>query len=521
MADKDDHTPDSCDNSLNGEFPLQEPDESGLNTSTASSGSEQEQLKKKRTESPSSPRGPLPFMVAASPPKFVSLEKLMAATNGVKDMALAHQIAVDNNFELEKMEFPENSIEKQVKEVVHKAFWDAFQEKLNEDPPDYGHAVVLIAEVKEKLLSLLLPQHVRFRAQIGEVLDTELIQQKLQNDAFDIFYYSNYIIGIMSKLCAPVRDEAVAELKEIKEVIPLFKKTFEVIDLLKMDMANFTIQQMRPYIQQHAVEYERQKFQEFIQTQEGLGIDGLELTKLWLKRSFEKLSDSTDSSPTEGATSSSMVSPASILNEAYAELLNWDDNQIFPETLVIDQSRILEMRDKSQRLTIVASALLLTYSTVGAPIAGVQQLKEQMKTETLTILDGVYDKDLSSAMTNVAEQINKSVNEFMKSHGFTERDAEQQKVLIGQIKEVANKDNTVNRLMGKRLTDFVKEILSPRHKEQMKVPPGFSVVESELSNLSGQFLRLISHNRAVFGIQYADIINTLLHRHMEDLSPRG
>lgn len=62
------------------------------------------------------------------------------------------------------------------------------------------------------------------------------------------------------------------------------------------------------------------------------------------------------------------------------------------QTLVIDQSRILEMRDKSQRLTIVASALLLTYSTVGAPIAGVQQLKEQMKTETLTILDGVHDK---------------------------------------------------------------------------------------------------------------------------------
>lgn len=51
-------------------------------------------------------------------------------------------------------------------------------------------------------------------------------------------------------------------------------------------------------------------------------------------------------------------------------------------------------------------------------------------------------------MTNVAEQINKSVNVFMKSHGFTERDAEQQKVLIGQIKEVASKDNTVNRLMG-------------------------------------------------------------------------
>ncbi|KAJ8311036.1 hypothetical protein KUTeg_011420, partial [Tegillarca granosa] len=412
MADKDDNTPDSLENSLNGEFPLQEQDENGLNTSTASSGSEHEQLKKQRTQSPSPQRGPLPFMVAASPPKFVSLEKLMAATNGVKDMALAHEIAVDNNFELEKMELPENRF-------------------------------------CQKLLSLLLPQHVRFRVQIEEVLDTELIQQKLQNDTFDIFYYSNYIIGVMAKLCAPVRDEAVAELREIKEVIPLFKKTFEVIDLLKMDMANFTIQQMRPYIQQHAVEYERKKFQEFIKTQEGLGIDGLEFTKQWLKRSFEKLSDITEPSATEGASSSSMGSPASILNEAYVELLNWDDNQIFPETLVIDQNRILEMRDKTRKLMIVASVLLLTYSTVGEPIAGVQQLKEQMKTETLTILDGVQDKDLSLTMTNVAEQINKSVNTFMKSHGFTERDLEQQKVLIGQIKEVANKDNTVNRLMGK------------------------------------------------------------------------
>jgi hypothetical protein len=36
-----------------------------------------------------------------------------------------------------------------VKEIIHKAFWDAFSEKLEENPPDFGHAVVLIKEVKE------------------------------------------------------------------------------------------------------------------------------------------------------------------------------------------------------------------------------------------------------------------------------------------------------------------------------------------------------------------------------------
>ena len=47
------------------------------------------------------------------------------------------------------------------------------------------------------------------------------------------------------------------------------REIFEVLDLMKMDMANFTIQQIRPYIQQQSVEYERKKFQEFLKTQQG------------------------------------------------------------------------------------------------------------------------------------------------------------------------------------------------------------------------------------------------------------
>ena len=41
------------------------------------------------------------------------------------------------------------SMEKQVKDMVHKAFWDVFQESISQDPPDYGHAVKLIEDVKQ------------------------------------------------------------------------------------------------------------------------------------------------------------------------------------------------------------------------------------------------------------------------------------------------------------------------------------------------------------------------------------
>lgn len=507
---------DKLNNSIDGEFTS---DQDELNKSTASTSSEPDAEKKRRTQTPSPHRYPPAFVnVPASPPKFMSLDEIMAAAAGVKNMSLAHEIAVDANFKLEKLEPSGNSFEKKVKEVVHKAFWDAFQEKLNEDPPELGHAVVLIQEVKNNLLALLLPQHVRLKTQINEVLDIELIQQKLENNAFDIYYYADYIVGILAKLCSPARDDNIAKLKEIKDIIPLFQEIFAMLDLMKMDMANFTIQQIRPYLQQQSMEYEKTKFEEFLKTQRESGIDGLELTKIWLKKSFDALKDQ---AAEEGATSPAMLTPAAIVNEAYVSLLSWDENQLFPETLVMDQGRFTDVGDKIHSLTLLASILLVTYSTVGAPIAGLQKLKEKLKSEIMVILDGTEQKDLPSMMSNVAEQVNKNVNEYMSEHGFHPREETQQTALSGQITSLSTREHPVYKVMYKRIRDFILHIISQRHSAPLKVPPGFSVVEIELGKICGQFLRLISHNRATFSSYYTDIANELMQIQMDDLSPRG
>lgn len=44
----------------------------------------------------------------------------------------------------------------------------------------------------------------------------------------------------------------------------------ELLDVMKLDMANFHIQQIRPHIQQKSIQYERQKFQEFLDTQSSM-----------------------------------------------------------------------------------------------------------------------------------------------------------------------------------------------------------------------------------------------------------
>lgn len=92
-------------------------------------------------------------------------------------MALAHEIMVNQDFQVKPTELPEGrydfvwlllfnvryvynfvhtfffllvySLERTVKEIMHKAFWDCLESQLKEDPPTYGHAIKLVAEIKE------------------------------------------------------------------------------------------------------------------------------------------------------------------------------------------------------------------------------------------------------------------------------------------------------------------------------------------------------------------------------------
>lgn len=73
----------------------------------------------------------------------------------------------------------------------------------------------------------------------------------------------------MGKLCAPVRDEKIASLTKTTNVVEVFRGILETIDLMKLDMANFTINVMRPQIVANSVEYEKMKFAEYLKLDPG------------------------------------------------------------------------------------------------------------------------------------------------------------------------------------------------------------------------------------------------------------
>ena len=153
--------------------------------------------------------------------KMMSLNELMDAAKGVTNMYLAHEIAVDKDFRLEKLNGEEEEAEEpktfeaHIKKVIHQAFWDLLAEELKEEPPTYNQALSLFEEVRSGLVKMLLPSQHRIKAGIMERLDLDLIKQQADNGLLDLDSYATYVLDLMGKLCSPVRDDEINALKQI------------------------------------------------------------------------------------------------------------------------------------------------------------------------------------------------------------------------------------------------------------------------------------------------------------------
>ena len=225
---------------------------------------------------------------------------------------------------------------------MQKALWHLREQQLEADPPQYTQALTLLTENK-------------------------------------------------AMLCAPVRDERLAELKEETKVVPLFRGTMDLREQTKLDMANFTIRQVRPVIV--SVEYEKLKFREFLETREGEE-NGLVSTREWLTRY----------NPTEQELNDPKYRKLlgqRILNDSFVELLQWDEYYTLPETLVMDQKRIFALRDKVERVSVSTAVLLLSFSNRKSLIIPMdsQRVKEIFKNRA----GGAAEADCGGAVENCRE----------------------------------------------------------------------------------------------------------------------
>lgn len=521
----------------------------------------------------------------------VPVMNLLKTANTLSSMMMAHRIALEDDFKLEPgidMSGPlmslspiigsspsqssaEPSLQSRVKDIVHDAFWDLFRDELEtqssskDEDKSYEISRQLLRDIRQKMIDLLLPQHSKLKQDIQDRMDPQVIDQLSRVHSLDLMDYSRYILDVLSKLCAPVRDEKIQELAATTDIVQLYRGLMDLLELMRLDFANFTLSRFKPHIKAHSQEYEREKFNEILRQQQTIGIDGLEFTRIWLNRAVERVDSSHGlidlineaSSQANDEMNRSVVAGTSncevaesnqpanfmdkiarsdvvnkILNAAYCELLDWSPSlqKLYPETLLFDEASFKQLGIQTKTLVMTSGILLTAFAFANRfRLADDNEFKNTVKSHVITLLTASFE-DPSKGLSSNAEDLDQNKLETIATQlmsdlrlrankvdaSLLEALEKQSELFRGQILDLHNSSNRIMELSKRRIMEFIDTLLGLDVKHQQKkfakmpppvnIPLGLNCLSEEITLTTAQLVKIIRYNRKVFFQHYQDII---------------
>lgn len=499
------------------------------------------------TSSNNSPREDAPFR------SFSSAKDLEEISIAVKNITLAHEIAVNNNFKLQEnvnapsentsssSSSPKRNVHDLIKQEMEKAFWDKLREDLDDYPPNFDHAFVLLEEIKHSLLKLLPSQRkTSIHTQIEETLDMSLLRQQAENETLDISVVSVFVIDTMASICAPVRDSDVTALRSITDVPDLFKAMYKVIKIMSKDMANMYIASFRPMIQQQQVDYQRRNFSIVVEKMP----NALRNTTVWLTAAKDEVSalitvngpgnstsacgSSSQSASKDISPPGSKIGPYSVLKTAYLSLLEYDHHgqDLFPETLCNDRNRFLLIQQQYKRLVLVASVLIASLTSISIDIKQHSQLVTSLKDQLLILsaTESIQQHNLPILMKSFANFIKSKVLEYGKdkpslNHCVQILSKANENILENQLEKLSDPlSHPLHQLLNKRCKEYIGGVADAVQKQtqlteqSVAVPSGLTLIGKELQDTAKFYSKLVNLNLIIYGPFYAPILKDILDK---------
>lgn len=221
--------------------------------------------------------------------------------------------------------------------------------------------IVTMAELLRGKLLGLVRAGSPFHTLISETLDLKMIAEQVMIGLFSFEQFFSFMINILPKLCAPVRDadvEAYANDPSEDPIERLAKLNY-LVDLLSLDHVNYMIQRNAPMLIQEAASYERGCFAKIF------GEGEPPKTKQWWSAAkaqvlvaISRRSTEGGSSSPDGLTSERIYSQGLVDLAIAMPLLKTVDLPELPETLELDRERILRIRSNTLRIITIGSVLL-------------------------------------------------------------------------------------------------------------------------------------------------------------------
>ncbi|CAG8812793.1 29744_t:CDS:2, partial [Racocetra persica] len=414
---------------------------------------------------------------------------------GLTNEQLAHEIIIDPDFELKPPKLSE--LEERVRAIATKAFFDSVKADLEQG--QYERWVPeLLSDVKQRLLDLVSPTS-SLRSSINEVLDIDLITQQTKAGVYNIHNCIVFIINTMLQICAPVRDEEIQKLKDLNDFAEIFQKLLNILDQMRLDLANFRVKAFRPYLKEHAIEYERRKFEQALQSKRLT----LDLTKSWIKQIVNSLLRTRAERNPENIhlpqhRHNHGIKFDQVYNESFVSFIfqpSTIDKNNCPETLLLDIERLWNYQNEGQAITIVAALLMLTKNVAGGNVNSASDDLTTLK-DTLFVL--LMDGD--TTIDNLTAEI--------LSYFPSTLSSETQTLIKSMVSKTLSQSDKVFSLLSRRIQNIMKQHLQTGQfpKKETLAQHGVIAVAKELEQLSRKICILGRYNREVYAYWYDTII---------------
>ncbi|CEP64251.1 Sok1p LALA0_S10e05930g [Lachancea lanzarotensis] len=216
--------------------------------------------------------GPMPL-----PPINLQCLKEIDLQEIVKNPQLRHDIIFDPLLQFRPNLDGERGFKK--KQVSEKYWYDVENEifvykwKPETFKMNQTRLVPLFNSLKEVLTTIVPQKEVHT---VENVLDTELLVQELLKGSLMMSSFADWLAQLFKHHCAPMRDPWVDKMsskfkesedeKSVPKLVEGLRLVFQILEAMKLDIANHQIRILRPALLSNAVEFEKQYFQSLMTT---------------------------------------------------------------------------------------------------------------------------------------------------------------------------------------------------------------------------------------------------------------
>ncbi|KAK4051707.1 Protein SOSEKI 1 [Microbotryomycetes sp. JL221] len=195
------------------------------------------------------------------------------------------------------------------------------------------------------------------REQIFDSLDPAFLSQQLSRGVLDVGNLATFLGQTLKMHCAPMRDALVDDMVEActgDNVVKGLRMCFEILELMKLDIANHQLRSLRPYLVQTALDFEQRFFHDVISQRSSAAVRvSLDKTKAWVGDNIESVQ------PRGSSTTSWAAVPAAVREGVLSLVFEHQSTSTLPETFQLDAYRLSAFHSDVTDLTVVYLLLSL------------------------------------------------------------------------------------------------------------------------------------------------------------------